>query len=79
MNGTNPNAPEYLKAYKIANNAGCNCGGNGKKTCCIPAKPLIIIQANTRLSVNGCGFSKISSNSGTKLNVIGKSSSYPVC
>ncbi len=58
-NGTNPTQPEYLKVWKPENNSGCGC--SSKKPTCSNSAPNIITQANTRLSVSGCGGNNISS------------------
>jgi hypothetical protein len=78
-NGTNPTAPEYLKAYKIANNAGCHCHGLRKPTCCVPAPPKIVVGTNRRYNYNGCGFATTTGGSGTSLAVVGSSTATPVC
>jgi hypothetical protein len=78
-NGTDPNQPEYLKAWKPENNAGCGCSSK-KKTVCNSTKRSVLIQANTRLNVNGCGFSSTSSSgSGVSFGFPASTISQPSC
>ncbi len=78
-NATNPNEPEFLKGWKPENNAGCSCGGKKKPTCNKNSKRSIVTQANTRISVSGCGFSKISSGQSVTYNFPGNTKSTPSC
>jgi hypothetical protein len=76
-NCTNPNQIEYLKCWKSENNAGCGCGGKKKSTC--NSKSTTAVQPNTKINVNGCGFSKISSGSSTRFQFLQNAKSKPVC
>lgn len=66
-NCTNPNQIEFLKCWKPENNAGCGCGGS-KKPVCSSNKPNVVTHANTRINVNGCGFTKGCGGSTTKFH-----------
>lgn len=78
-NCTNPNQIEYLKCWKPENNAGCSCGGKKKPGCTTVGGPTAVTIANTRLSITGCGFNKISSGGGVTYSFPTSTKTKPSC
>lgn len=78
-NCTNPNEIEYLRCFKGENNSGCGCGGVKKPTCSERSGRVTYMQANTRIRVNGCGASQISSVNNLTYRLQKNSKSNPSC